>query len=153
MARIGMSVGSHGMSHAFLNEIDEAGIEGELSGSQSRLSQIVGDSVTTFTAPGGRYNSAVRTLAKKTGYQAACTSKTGLIKNNTAWDNIPRFAIKRNMELRDFQRIVCQDKFFLLRKKITIGTFDLAKMVLGNKAYVAIRSKFIDNSSRNEYKT
>ena len=71
----GFIIGSHTMSHAFLNQIPENQAKWEIEESKKIIEKLTGKSCDWFSYPRGRYNDAVIDMVKKAGYKYARTTK------------------------------------------------------------------------------
>jgi peptidoglycan/xylan/chitin deacetylase (PgdA/CDA1 family) len=79
MQRLGMTIGSHTLTHPNLPSAGPADAAREISTSKSRLEQAIGEPVTMFSYPNGgadRYMTPeIATLVKQAGFAAATTSR------------------------------------------------------------------------------
>ena len=139
LAEAGMGIGSHGVTHTYFDELNEAKIEEELAFSRNILEEIVSSPIWAFSAPGGRLKSGVTGIAFKNGYRAICTSYIGTFSISDSSFAVPRFAIRRDTKLDDFRRIVDKDYFFIKRMQIRARILAIAKYVLGNHRYDVFR--------------
>ena len=94
MHRLGMTIGSHTLTHPNLPNAGAADAAREISMSKSRLEQAVGEPVTMFSYPNGgadRYMTPeIAGLVKQAGFLAATTSR-----NAFAGPGSDRFALER----------------------------------------------------------
>jgi peptidoglycan/xylan/chitin deacetylase (PgdA/CDA1 family) len=67
----GMAVGSHGVHHVRLPQVDRETARRELSDSKATLEGILGEAVTTLAYPYGESDLAIEALARAAGYDAA----------------------------------------------------------------------------------
>jgi peptidoglycan/xylan/chitin deacetylase (PgdA/CDA1 family) len=91
MVKQGILIGSHSISHPKLDLISDERLKEEIEGSKEKIEKEIGIKVKYFAYPKGRFNQKTISFLKKAGYEAALSTKRGLIKKG---DNI--FAIKRN---------------------------------------------------------
>jgi peptidoglycan/xylan/chitin deacetylase (PgdA/CDA1 family) len=73
MAGSGIQFGSHGLTHAELTTLDQKSITLELSHSQDRIEQELGEPASLFSYSYSRFNHSVRRQVEDAGYQAAFT--------------------------------------------------------------------------------
>jgi peptidoglycan/xylan/chitin deacetylase (PgdA/CDA1 family) len=73
LRRLGIDIGSHGLTHQRLAQIDRdtAGIE--IAHSKDRLQQLLGEPVDHFCYPYGSYDDAVVDMTGSAGYRSAVT--------------------------------------------------------------------------------
>jgi hypothetical protein len=94
MHALGMTIGSHTMTHPNLPSAGADSARAELTQSRARLEQEVNAPVTMFSYPNGgadRYMTPeIREVVRETGYQAATTSR-----NAFATPHSDRFALER----------------------------------------------------------
>lgn len=135
----GMSIGSHGLTHTYLDDLSTMEAKKEIQQSRESLSKMIGRSVDTFSAPGGRFRDQHVQIAVNCGYNVFCTSRPGLISPQTSLLNIPRMPICRG-NVSDFSKIVNGASYFYLKKRIFARLLCLSKKILGNKRYEIFRS-------------
>ncbi|WP_288688729.1 polysaccharide deacetylase family protein [uncultured Acinetobacter sp.] len=73
-----VEIGSHTLTHANLDKLDDAGCVFELTESKKQLEQLIGTSVSSFAYPFGIYSNRDVCLAKEAGYSNAVTTKEGI---------------------------------------------------------------------------
>jgi peptidoglycan/xylan/chitin deacetylase (PgdA/CDA1 family) len=94
MARLGMTIGAHTLTHANLPSAGLADATTEITGSKRMLEHHIGQAVTMFSYPNGGAESyftpELEKVVRQAGYDAATTSRNGFA---TAGCNL--YAIKR----------------------------------------------------------
>ncbi len=94
MARLGMTIGAHTLTHANLPSAGLAGATDEITGSKQVLERHIGRDVTMFSYPNGGaesyYTPELEKVVARAGFHAATTSRNGFA---TAGSNL--FALKR----------------------------------------------------------
>lgn len=126
LAQAGMTIGSHGMYHRRLTELDDAALQLELAESRDRLSQVIGTAVTEFSCPFGSYNRRVLTRARKVGFHTIYTSDGGHAADDF-WLR-PRTSLRRHHSVEDIilqtdanletaARVVRTAKLFIKRNR------------------------------------
>lgn len=73
LRRLGIDIGSHGLTHQRLAEIDRETARIEITDSKDRLQQLLGEPIDHFCYPYGRYDDAVVGMASDAGYRSAVT--------------------------------------------------------------------------------
>lgn len=90
-----VTIGSHGMSHAKLSQMDEAVQQNEIGGSKRQLELRLGQACDAFAYPFGMYNDATLKIISQAGYRRACAVKGRPL---LPWSNrtyeIPRLSIE-----------------------------------------------------------
>jgi peptidoglycan/xylan/chitin deacetylase (PgdA/CDA1 family) len=78
-ASAGLRVASHTRTHRSLLALDADGVHDELSGSKSRLEDMVGSEIDLFAYPYGHHDLRVREAVARTGYRAGFTFLNGRV--------------------------------------------------------------------------
>jgi peptidoglycan/xylan/chitin deacetylase (PgdA/CDA1 family) len=76
LAAAGMEIGSHGATHMRLAGLPADQLEAEISGSRTRLSELVGAPLRGFAYPYGSMDAAGRQAVRDAGYDYACAVRT-----------------------------------------------------------------------------
>lgn len=139
MAAAGMSVGSHGVTHAFFDDMSESVVSAELLQSKEVIESCVVGGVNAFSAPGGRYNPFVLTTTRKLGYRIFCTSDFNLLTQKCAEGVVSRMPVKQSTSFQTFKKMANGDRSFVQKQKGIALILDVLKKILGNRAYVALR--------------
>ena len=137
LQRLGFEVGCHSMSHPYLTDLDEAGLQREIADAKTMLEQMLGAPIQHFSCPGGRYDDRVVHVAKQAGFMSVTTS---IPRANTAATDpfaLARVAIIRETKSSEFSRL-CRGKS-LWKAALTMGARDRAKKLLGNRLYDRVR--------------
>ena len=77
MRRAGMLVGAHTESHPFLDELDPETARREIQDSIRTLNERLGEPITLFSYPRGRFKENVKGLLQEAGIEAAVTTDLG----------------------------------------------------------------------------
>ncbi|MDD5020007.1 MAG: polysaccharide deacetylase family protein [Candidatus Omnitrophica bacterium] len=107
LAKSGMDIGSHGMTHSFLTGHNDYTVLNELLLSKQVLEKYTRKRVDFLSIPHGFYNKKILTIARDVGFKAACVSDAGY---NDFLDNqtflLKRFPMRRGYRLNTFKSIV-----------------------------------------------
>jgi peptidoglycan/xylan/chitin deacetylase (PgdA/CDA1 family) len=133
----GMGIGSHSVSHPMLDELNEPDIYRELVGSRQCLENILGETVTTFAAPGGRFPKHAAKQAARAGYEVVCTSRLGVNKKETDPFQLKRIAMKRDIMALDNRLLAKGHNGY--RHFFSQIFLDRLKRDLGNRRYNILR--------------
>jgi peptidoglycan/xylan/chitin deacetylase (PgdA/CDA1 family) len=133
LSAAGFEVGCHSMTHAYLTDLDDCGLQRELVQAKAQLEQVTGKVVEHFSCPGGRCDARVIQAARRAGYRSVAHSRIQV--NPPAADafDLGRIAILRETELLAFQEI-CRGKG-LWKLHLGESLRNAAKQVLGNSLY------------------
>ena len=98
----GWEIGSHTRTHADLPTLSDEELAEELTGSKTKLEELLGQSVDSVAYPYGNLDSRVPDAARRAGYRCALSTRHG--KNTEADDlfAMKRIIIKRRNNLLDF---------------------------------------------------
>jgi peptidoglycan/xylan/chitin deacetylase (PgdA/CDA1 family) len=83
-------IGAHTYSHAYLTELSLQRAKEELLTGKTYLEQILGNEISHFCFPGGKFNSELVDISKQF-YISARTADTGFIGNNRSYLIKPTF--------------------------------------------------------------
>jgi peptidoglycan/xylan/chitin deacetylase (PgdA/CDA1 family) len=114
IARSGIEIGAHTMSHPSLDTIRLSHARVEITQSKRALEDGLGISVESFAYPYGNFSTAVRDLVVAAGYASACA-----VRYATSSPRDDRFALSRHMvrddaDLPEFDALLA-GKLALLR--------------------------------------
>lgn len=139
MATMGMSIGSHGVTHSFFDDMSKAMVLNELQQSKEVLESYVSGPLASFSAPGGRYSTSVIVIARELGYKIFCSSVFDLLTQKGMEEVIPRLAVKQNTSLQTFQKMANGDRSFIRKQRAIVSALSILKKLLGNRVYVLLR--------------
>jgi peptidoglycan/xylan/chitin deacetylase (PgdA/CDA1 family) len=74
----GVTIGSHGMTHRRLTQLDDGDLRAELVESRSRIEDMIGMKVDTLSYPHGKLDKRVRDIAFESGYRLGARSRFGI---------------------------------------------------------------------------
>jgi len=138
LAKCGMDIGSHGMSHAFLTGQSNYAVLNELLVSKQVLEKYTRRRVDFLAIPHGFYNKQVLTIARDVGFRAACVLDTGY--NDFLDDDmflLRRFPVRKGYGLNTFKSIV--GGFPSLRVQAMEKTRSSLRHALGYQVYDRFR--------------
>jgi peptidoglycan/xylan/chitin deacetylase (PgdA/CDA1 family) len=138
LSDLGFEIGCHSMTHAHLNDLDDAGLHREIIDAKLQLEQIIGKPIEHFSCPGGRYNHRVVRIARDAGYRSMATSRSYANSPSTDAFELGRIPVMRETTLNTFEKLYRGDG--LRRVAMQNAVRDGAKRLLGNAFYDRIRS-------------
>lgn len=106
LARGGIDIQSHGLTHRFLTDLDDSDLRRELEESRAILERITGRPVRFLAIPGGAYDRRVRRMALDVGYEAVFCMRKGSAGISQDPYLLPRMVISRDMTLEEFRRLL-----------------------------------------------
>jgi len=75
LSKLGFTIGSHTMTHAFLNEVEKEQAFWEINASKKIIEELTGKPCEAFCFPRGRYDDKIIKMVKDAGYKWARTTK------------------------------------------------------------------------------
>lgn len=137
----GFEIGCHSMTHPYLTDVDENGLQREISDAKLQLEQIIGKPVEHFSCPGGRCDERVLAVARAAGYRTLATSRIQANSVSTDAFALGRVAILRDLPLSAFAA-VCNGTS-LSRMRTQSALRQAAKQILGNSFYDRVRATLL----------
>lgn len=96
LARSGMEIGAHTVTHPILARLDHASACAEIAGGRERLETVIGSPVRLFAYPNGvpsrDYTHEHVQILKELGFLAAVTTSPGAVRAESDYLQLPRFA-------------------------------------------------------------
>ena len=112
LAEYGIEIGAHTVTHPHLTKITIEKAFVEISNSKKKLEELLGIKINFFAYPYGDYNDDVKSLVIKAGFEGACITKTGIVKNGADFFALKRVAIRHNTDFFKFQRKIFKVRLF-----------------------------------------
>lgn len=135
---LGFEIGCHSMTHAYLDDLDQLGLQREIFDSKKKLEDIIGEKIEHFSCPGGRYDERTSSLACDAGYRSLATSQPHTNSPSTNPYSLGRVAILRGIRDIAFAR-VCTGKA-LWRMRLEVSLRGATKRLIGNALYDRFRT-------------
>lgn len=135
---MGFEIGCHSMTHAYLTDLDDAGLRREIADSKLQLEQTIGKPVEHFSCPGGRFDQRVANVARDAGYRTVSTSEIRANSRATDPMALGRVVITRSTSLPEF-RDLCHGRG-LWQSRLSTRLRTAVRNAMGNAAYDRIRS-------------
>lgn len=123
LAEAGITIGSHGVTHTFLTQCDDAALDDELGASKRQLEAAIGRPVTTLAAPGGQSNARVVRAALRHGYTTFFAGGSGTIGRDSDPAALTRLGVERDLSGRQLVQnlrpvAILQHRFVRVLKQI-----------------------------------
>jgi len=143
MAKVGMEIGSHTMTHPFLHKLSEHDVKQEFEQSKLQLEKKIEQQVTTIAIPRGFDHDKQSQIALSCGYSAVCTSHVGL--NNLAADRmaLKRIGIRQGYSLNDFSNIVSCNQLKITRLILEYHMKKIIKQILGTRLWFVFQKPLL----------
>jgi peptidoglycan/xylan/chitin deacetylase (PgdA/CDA1 family) len=143
MVAAGMEVGSHSLTHPFVNTLDRAGLEREFGESKRILESRLGLPVRSASLPRGWEPPSFRPVLRELGYRVFCTSRVGWWYPGADPLAMPRVAVRRGIALDDFAAIVNGEPRALWRMQAVEAAKNAAKACLGREGWQRLRAPLL----------
>lgn len=148
LADAGFEVGCHSMTHAYLSDLDEAGLRREIADAKTQLEEILGRPVYHFSCPGGRWSPQVARIADQAGYRSVATSRIATNRRNSDRFQLARVAVMRGTPLAAYQDLCRGRNLWQLQLRDFIRS--TSRRVLGNTLYDRLRRMALHSSSESK---
>lgn len=106
LARKGVAIGSHTLTHPNLKELDDAALEREVAGARKALEETTGAPVAHFCYPYGEWDARARAAVAQAGYRTAVTTDRGRARPAADPLALPRLTVGKSMGLLRFAKRV-----------------------------------------------
>ncbi len=143
LAGAGISIQSHGMTHRYLDDLDDTEVDNELRSSRAEIADRIGIAPTLFAPPGGRFRHGFLLHARDAGYRAVCSSRPGVWRADRDAPEIPRFAMLATTGEAQFRRWLACEPREVRKQRIRYDLLRLAKRSLGNRGYERLRGALL----------
>lgn len=132
----GMTIGGHGHTHAFLDDLDVEAARSEFDRCQAQLSQALGGPVDSLSFPGGRHDATARRLARQAGFTHLYDSRLALAPaQGEPGAALPRVAIRSGTTIATFERMIRPDPGWYRAQARRQSAKHLVRRMLGNRLY------------------
>ncbi|MCL6120209.1 MAG: polysaccharide deacetylase family protein [Deltaproteobacteria bacterium] len=112
LTEYGIEIGAHTVTHPHLTQIPLEKAFDEISDSKKKLEELLDIKINFFAYPYGDYNDDVKSIAIKAGFEGACITKTGIVKNGADFFALKRVAIRHNTDFFKFKRKIFKVRLF-----------------------------------------
>lgn len=141
LSALGFEIGCHSMTHPYLPDLDDKGLQREIHDAKTQLEQILGGPVAHFSCPGGRYDQRVVRVAQTAGYRTLSTSRIHSNSRSSDLFALGRVAMLRNTPLTAFAGICEGTSLSRMRTQSILR--EAAKRILGNSLYDRMRARVL----------
>ena len=140
MAQAGMTIGSHGCTHRFFDDLDEDQAYAEFADAKAAIEQHVGVAVDQMSFPGGRHTHAQLALGRQAGYRLLHTSAIGSHPARPFQTGAApaRVAVKGGMPLARVLALASAKPGVMLPAQVLAAAKRSARRALGNRLYHAL---------------
>ena len=143
MVAAGMEVGSHSLTHPFVDQLDEAGLRREFGESKAIIEARLGLPVRAASLPRGWAPRNLEAVLADLGYHVFCTSRTGWWHPGDRPLAVPRVSVVHGMPIEDFAAIVNSEAHALWRPQMIDAAKNVMKACLGRRAWNFVRAPLL----------
>ena len=143
MVAAGMEVGSHSLTHPFVNALDRAGLEREFGESKRILESRLGLPIRSASLPRGWEPPDLRPVLQQLGYRVFCTSRVAWWYPGADALAMPRVAVRRGLATEEFAAIVNGESRSLWRMQAVEAAKNAAKACLGVDGWQRLRTPLL----------
>jgi peptidoglycan/xylan/chitin deacetylase (PgdA/CDA1 family) len=143
MVAAGMEIGSHSLTHPFMDRLDRAGIEHEFGESKRIIEDRLRQIVRTASLPRGWEPPQFEDVMRELGYRVFCTSRVGWWYPGGRALAMPRVIVRRGLAVDDFMAIAGAHPRSLWRLQMTEHAKGLAKACLGPRGWGRLRTPLL----------
>ena len=143
MTAAGMEIGSHSLTHPFLDGLDRATLRREFGDSKAIIEDRLGAAVIAASLPRGWPSPELEPLLGELGYRAFCTSRVGWWHPGDRPLAIARVGAYRGMSIRDFAAIANAEPRALWRMQTIAAVKGAVKTCVGRRAWRRLRVPLI----------
>jgi peptidoglycan/xylan/chitin deacetylase (PgdA/CDA1 family) len=143
MVAAGMEIGSHSLTHPFVNALDRAGLEREFGESKRILESRLGLPIRSASLPRGWEPPDLRPVLQQLGYRVFCTSRVAWWHPGADALAMPRVAIRRGLAAEEFAAIVNGEARSLWRMQAVEVAKNAAKACLGVDGWQRLRAPLL----------
>jgi peptidoglycan/xylan/chitin deacetylase (PgdA/CDA1 family) len=149
MVAAGMEVGSHSLTHPFLDRLDAAGLRREFGVSKTILEDRLGSAVRAASLPRGWEPPGLEPVLRELGYRVFCTSRVGWWHPGDRPLAVPRIGVRRGMTVEEFVAILTAERRALWRLQAIEAAKTAAKVCLGSGGWQRVRGPLLALRYRN----
>jgi hypothetical protein len=139
----GMEIGSHSLTHPFVDRLDRAGLEREFGESKVIIESRLGAPVRAASLPRGWAPPGVEAVLRDLGYRVFCTSRTGWWRPGDRPLAVPRVRPHHGMPVEQFAAIVNAEARALWQLQTIEKAKDVVKACLGRRGWARLRDPLL----------
>ena len=143
MVAAGMEVGSHSLTHPFMDHLDAADLRREFGESKAMIEDRLGTAVRSASLPRGWPAPGLEAVLEELGYRAFCTSRVGWWYPGDPPLGIPRVRVSAGMPVERFIAIVEGRPRVLWRPQATDAAKNVVKACVGRHGWNRLRAPLL----------
>jgi hypothetical protein len=139
LAELGIRLGTHSHSHIFLENLTDRQLQAEVLAPKQILEDLIAQTVTAMSLPGGRYDRRAAEYAAANGYCEVYASIPGFRRSRLVQqpqlELVPRWVITGRTSNKELGRILHAKSWHLFKHRSLYTLGRLGKHLLGNHGY------------------
>lgn len=143
MVARGMEVGSHSLTHPFVDRLTPAELRREFGESKTIIEDRLGVAVRSASLPRGWAPPALEPILAELGYRVFCTSRVGWWRPGGQPLAMPRIPGEPGMPVDEFAAIVNAERRALWRLQLVDAAKNAAKACLGRRGWNRLREPLL----------
>jgi peptidoglycan/xylan/chitin deacetylase (PgdA/CDA1 family) len=143
MVAAGMEIGSHSLTHPFMDELDRAALLHEFGESKRILEDRLRQPVRTASQPRGWEPVEFESVLRELGYRVFCTSRVGWWYPGGRALAMPRVIVRRGFAVEEFMAIAAAHPRSLWRLQMMERAKGMAKRCLGPRGWGRLRAPLL----------
>jgi peptidoglycan/xylan/chitin deacetylase (PgdA/CDA1 family) len=143
MVAAGMEIGSHSLTHPFVDALSATELEREFGQSKHILQDRLGLPIHSASLPRGWEPPRLRPVLRDLGYRVFCTSRVAWWHPGDVALSMPRIAVRHGMETEDFAAILNAERRALWRLQTIEAVKNAGKAMLGRQVYGRLRAPLL----------
>lgn len=143
MVAAGMEVGSHSMTHPFLNRCTPGEIRHEYEASKEMLEQRLGRAVRSASLPRGWEPPEAEAILQELGYRVFCNSRVGWWQPGSRALRMPRVPIRRQITAEEFGDIILGQPRALWKLQMVDQLKNVVKGWVGANGWQRLRAPLL----------
>jgi peptidoglycan/xylan/chitin deacetylase (PgdA/CDA1 family) len=143
MVAAGMEIGSHSMTHPFMDTLDAAGVEREFGESKAIIESRLGCPVRSASLPRGSEPREFRSVLAHLGYKAFCTSRVGWWHPGSDAFLVPRVGVRRGTPIETVAAITTGEPRALWRMQAVEAAKNAVKRCVGRRGWARLRAPIL----------
>lgn len=143
MAENGMEIGSHGLTHSYLVNMNKKQVQDEISNSKDRIEQLLGKPVSSFAPVGGHFYFWMVKIAQTAGYSCFASMIPGVTLQTDSFLILRRNHIQAQHNAGYVSRLIARDGGLLATNYFRYKILFFIKRSLGMRNYDRLKSCFL----------
>jgi hypothetical protein len=136
-------VGSHSLTHPFVDRLDAAGLRREFGESKTMIEDRLGSPVRSASLPRGWPPPNLEPILRELGYRVFCTSRAGWWHVGDRPLAVPRIPASPGMPLEEFAAIVNAEPRALWRLQALEAAKRTVKACVGRRGWAYLRAPLL----------